>query len=108
MPLCRFYGKHELGDPQKQGSIVTFNLLDSNGDYISHTEVSRLASLSNIQIRTGIFCNPGAASKYLGTNLNDWKANMGDNINGGCWENIGILESGKPTGRTCLNNSLFI
>jgi hypothetical protein len=28
------YGKHHLNDFSKQGSILTFNLLNSNGEYI--------------------------------------------------------------------------
>ena len=47
------------------GPIVSFNLLDPHGNIIGHSDVSRLASLENIHLRTGRFCNPGAAQQYL-------------------------------------------
>ena len=97
--VCEFYGEHESGDIDLQGPIVTFNALDDSGAYISHKEVSRLASLCNIQIRTGVFCNPGAGQKYLGTTLEDLKNSQGKFSEGGCWEELGLLESGKPTGK---------
>ena len=98
--VCEFYGNHEKGEAFCQGPIVTFNALDDSGAYISHKEVGRLASLCGIQIRTGIFCNPGAGQKYLGTTLEDLINSEGKMAEGGCWEELGLLESGKPTGES--------
>lgn len=43
--LAVLYGKTDYTDRRRQGGIVTFNLLRSNGSYIGYSEVSlRLAS----------------------------------------------------------------
>jgi len=95
-PVCLFYGNHHLRDKRKQGSIVTFNVLDDSGNMISHTEVGRLAGLNNIQIRTGMFCNPGASQRCFGLSTEDIKNYSGQSE--GCWEEIGLLNNGTPTG----------
>uniref|UniRef100_A0A7S3PP43 Molybdenum cofactor sulfurase n=1 Tax=Aplanochytrium stocchinoi TaxID=215587 RepID=A0A7S3PP43_9STRA len=94
--VCKMYGNHHLNDPRKQGSIVTFNAMDKDGGYISHIEIGRLASLNNIQIRTGMFCNPGASQKYFGLTTEQISNYSGEH--GGCWEEVDILESGIATG----------
>eukprot|EP00505_MAST-04D_sp_SCG-Rhode-Island_P003841 Stramenopile-MAST_4_protein_3841 len=49
----------------RSGSMVAFNVFDSNGHVIGCANVERLATLHRIQVRTGCFCNPGACQKYL-------------------------------------------
>ena len=51
-PVCRIYGP-ESGEV---GSVVSFNLLRSNGEYVGYSEVEKLCSLNNIQIRVGFCC----------------------------------------------------
>lgn len=51
--LCTIYGNHSLRDSSLQGSIISFNLMWSNGSWIGFNEVERLAIENNIQLRTG-------------------------------------------------------
>eukprot|EP00943_MAST-04B_sp_MAST-4B-sp1_P007885 g7885.t1 len=64
-PLCQFYGYYYDRLHGSVGSIITFNLLDSRGQPIGYSHAEKLASLDNIQLRTGCFCNPGACQKLL-------------------------------------------
>ena len=70
-PLCQFYGYYYDRLYGSVGSIIAFNLLDSNGDPIGYSHVEKLASLANIQLRTGCFCNPGACQKFLNISANE-------------------------------------
>ncbi|KAJ1878413.1 hypothetical protein LPJ57_003429 [Coemansia sp. RSA 486] len=61
-PICHIYG-HD--DGCVWGPIVAFNLKDIRGQFIGFREVERLAVMAGIALRTGRFCNPGAAQKWL-------------------------------------------
>ncbi|EAT36178.1 AAEL011729-PA [Aedes aegypti] len=58
---------HDTGfeDQGLQGGIVNFNILHEDGTYVGFAEVSYMASLHNILLRTGCFCNPGACQRHL-------------------------------------------
>ncbi|KAK4439592.1 Molybdenum cofactor sulfurase [Sesamum alatum] len=94
--VCTLYG---VNDPEllcnKMGPTVSFNLKRPDGSWFGYREVEKLASLSNIQLRTGCFCNPGACAKHLGLSHSD----LLSNIEAGhvCWDDRDIL-NGKPTG----------
>ena len=62
-PLVRIYGPLE---PVKRGGAVTANFFDKNGRPIDHSFIETEASRSNISLRTGCFCNPGAGEVALG------------------------------------------
>ncbi|XP_068654808.1 molybdenum cofactor sulfurase isoform X2 [Aristolochia californica] len=78
-----------------KGPTIAFNLKRPDGSWFGHREVEKLASLSEIQLRTGCFCNPGACSKFLGLAHSD----LLSNIEAGhvCWDDFDIIH-GKPTG----------
>ena len=59
------YGKHALKDPMVQGGILSMNLKHQDGSYIGYYRVQTDAARSNIHLRTGCHCNPGACRKYL-------------------------------------------
>lgn len=88
-----FYGNHESANGQ--GPIICFNMFWSDGTYIGTSDIQQLASLKNIHIRTGCFCNPGACQKYLKLSNQDIK----NNFESGhvCWDNKDLI-NGKPTG----------
>ncbi|XP_057765284.1 molybdenum cofactor sulfurase [Salvia miltiorrhiza] len=94
--VCTLYG---INEPESlfdsMGPIVSFNLKRPDGSWFGYREVEKLASLSNIQLRTGCFCNPGACAKHLGLSHSD----LLSNIEAGhvCWDDHDIL-NGKPTG----------
>jgi molybdenum cofactor sulfurtransferase len=57
-PLVRIYGPEGL---DRRGGTVAFNLLDPAGELVDFRIVEQRANEANISIRTGFFCNPGAA-----------------------------------------------
>lgn len=57
-PLVRIYGPL---DTEMRGATVAFNLLDREGTTIDCRLVEEAASAAQISLRTGYFCNPGAA-----------------------------------------------
>ncbi|KAJ2877363.1 hypothetical protein FB639_003797 [Coemansia asiatica] len=61
-PVCHIYGHN---DDSVWGPVIAFNLKDINGWFIGYYDVERLAVMSGIALRTGRFCNPGAAQKWL-------------------------------------------
>uniref|UniRef100_A0A3B3QAL9 Molybdenum cofactor sulfurase n=1 Tax=Paramormyrops kingsleyae TaxID=1676925 RepID=A0A3B3QAL9_9TELE len=75
-PVARLYCDTEYQDPSTQGPLLNFNLLDAHGDIVGYSKVQKLASLFNIQLRTGCFCNTGACQHYLGMSDQQVKANL--------------------------------
>jgi molybdenum cofactor sulfurtransferase len=57
-PLARVYGPCSL---ERRGGTVAFNLLDPAGELVDFRAVEERANQAGISIRTGFFCNPGAA-----------------------------------------------
>ncbi|GAB7333830.1 hypothetical protein MBLNU13_g05960t1 [Cladosporium sp. NU13] len=82
-------------DKVKHGPVVAFNLRNAQGDWISNTELEKVATVKNIHLRTGGLCNPGGIATSLG--LEPWE--MKDNFSAGhrCGSENDIL-NGKPTG----------
>ncbi|KAF9959806.1 hypothetical protein BGZ72_008724 [Mortierella alpina] len=107
-PLCDIYvdGADEnkgndgtanrlVGNPKEYGPILNFNLKRSNGQWIGYGDVERLASMKNIHVRTGGFCNPGSMQRWLDLSAEEVKANL--EAGHVCWDDTDIL-NGKPTG----------
>ncbi|KAJ2023791.1 hypothetical protein GGI06_001269 [Coemansia sp. S85] len=90
-PLCTIYGHCGA----EFGPTVALNLRDTNGGYIGHIEVERLAVMSGIAMRTGRFCNPGAARRWLDLTTPDLirYASLGYT----CGDDNDII-AGKPVG----------
>eukprot|EP00761_Pharyngomonas_kirbyi_P001752 gb/GECH01001756.1/.p1 GENE.gb/GECH01001756.1/~~gb/GECH01001756.1/.p1 ORF type:complete len:788 (+),score=135.98 gb/GECH01001756.1/:1-2364(+) len=97
--LVEFYGNwSSMIDMKKvtnQGPIISFNLIRSNGQYIGYSEVSKLAVLNNICLRTGCFCNPGACQVACKLTAQEVKMNYDEGHV--CWDDKDIM-NGKPTG----------
>ena len=93
LPVCRIYSS--FTDPTRQGPIIALNLLDSQGSFISNSEVERLASLQNIHLRTGGVCNPGGVARAL--NLAPWELRRNFSSGYRCGGEDDIFD-GKPTG----------
>lgn len=73
--VCEIYCQDGFTDPQVQGSVVTFNLKKSSGEYVGFMAVEKVMEAFNIQLRTGCFCNTGACQKYLGLSTESIKEN---------------------------------
>lgn len=57
-PLVRVYGPRGA---IHRGGTVAFNVLTRDGRPVPYTEVERRARDEGVAIRSGCFCNPGAA-----------------------------------------------
>ena len=55
-PLVHIYGPTNMKD---RGGTIAFNFDDPAGEHLDYRQVEALASLVNISLRTGCFCNPG-------------------------------------------------
>jgi molybdenum cofactor sulfurtransferase len=62
-PLVRIYGPTST---EKRGGAVTVNFFNKDGKAIDHRYIEAEANRSNISLRTGCFCNPGAGEIALG------------------------------------------
>ncbi|CAK9863850.1 unnamed protein product [Sphagnum jensenii] len=107
-PVCILYGNHHHNNDDdhhhqanywglhcNQGPIVTLNLKRADGSWVGYHEVEKLAALSNIQLRTGCFCNPGACAKYLQLSQLDLRKNY--EAGHVCWDDHDVI-NGQPTG----------
>ncbi|KAM9364512.1 molybdenum cofactor sulfurase isoform 2-T3 [Pholidichthys leucotaenia] len=75
-PVARLYTEGHFDSPITQGAILNFNLVDSKGQIIGYSQVDRMASLYNIHVRTGCFCNTGACQSFLGITSQQMKRNL--------------------------------
>ncbi|CAM4515037.1 molybdenum cofactor sulfurase isoform X1 [Caretta caretta] len=94
-PIVRIYSDSDFSSPDVQGPIINFNVLDENGDVIGYSQVDKIASLYNIHIRTGCFCNTGACQQHLRLSNEDVKRNL--QAGHVCGDDIDIID-GRPTG----------
>ncbi|MGA2488875.1 MAG: aminotransferase class V-fold PLP-dependent enzyme [Anaerolineales bacterium] len=63
VPLVRVYGPVNT---IMRGGAVTANFFNKDGEPIDHRFIEAKANQSNISLRTGCFCNPGAGEIALG------------------------------------------
>jgi selenocysteine lyase/cysteine desulfurase len=67
-PMARIYGPAGTRD---RGGTVAFSLLDPRGQNIDAGVVARDTAAAGISVRTGCFCNPGAAEAAFGLTRSD-------------------------------------
>lgn len=63
--VCLLYCETGFENPSVQGPIINFNLVKPDGQVIGYSVVDRLATVHNIHLRTGCFCNTGACMTHL-------------------------------------------
>jgi molybdenum cofactor sulfurtransferase len=94
--VCQIYQSNSTyGCPQTQGPIIAFNLRNSVGEWIPKTEVEKLATVQNIQLRTGSVCNPGGTASSLGWTGAELRRHYSTGLR--CGDDHDIL-GGRPTG----------
>ncbi|MGE0405463.1 MAG: aminotransferase class V-fold PLP-dependent enzyme, partial [Candidatus Korobacteraceae bacterium] len=69
--MVRIYGPTTV---QERGGTVTLNLYDPQAHLLDYRRVEELAAQERISLRTGCFCNPGAAESAEGLNEEDMHA----------------------------------
>ncbi|XP_021566797.1 molybdenum cofactor sulfurase [Carlito syrichta] len=94
-PVVRIYGDSEFSSPEVQGPVINFNVLDDRGDVIGYSQVDKMASLYNIHLRTGCFCNTGACQRHLG--ISDAVVKKHFQAGHVCGDDIDLID-GQPTG----------
>ncbi|NXW94868.1 MOCOS sulfurase, partial [Alopecoenas beccarii] len=94
-PVVCIYSDTDFSNPDVQGPIINFNVLDENGEVIGFSQVDKMASLYNIHFRTGCFCNTGACQMHLGISNEDIKRNL--QAGHVCGDDIDLVD-GRPTG----------
>jgi molybdenum cofactor sulfurtransferase len=94
-PVAVVYCDGDFSDPSVQGAILNFNLLRANGAYVGYSEVSDLASVHDIHLRTGCFCNTGACMTYLRMDTPHILRHM--KAGHVCGDSIDLVD-GRPTG----------
>ncbi|KAH0541638.1 hypothetical protein FGG08_003869, partial [Glutinoglossum americanum] len=96
-PVCQIYkeASSNYGDERTQGPVVAFNIRNSNGGWVSNSEVERIAAVRDIQLRTGGVCNPGGIAHSL--ELAPWEMKANFSAGKRCGDENDIM-NGKPTG----------
>uniref|UniRef100_A0A8C6Z1L9 Molybdenum cofactor sulfurase n=1 Tax=Nothoprocta perdicaria TaxID=30464 RepID=A0A8C6Z1L9_NOTPE len=94
-PVVRIYCDTDFSSPDVQGPIINFNILDENGEVIGFSQVDKMASLYNIHLRTGCFCNTGACQMHLGISNEDIRRNL--QAGHVCGDDVDVID-GRPTG----------
>ncbi|PGH28003.1 hypothetical protein AJ80_00258 [Polytolypa hystricis UAMH7299] len=96
-PVCKIYRSPQTSynDTMTQGPIICFNLKNSMGQWVEKSEVEKLASVKNIQLRSGGLCNPGGVAHYL--QLSDDEMRRNYDAGQRCGDNNDVID-GKPTG----------
>lgn len=94
--VCKIYSPApgEVGEVGL-GPIVAFNLRNQAGEWVSLTEVDKLAGLKGFHIRTGGVCNPGGVASAL--DLKPWELMRNFSNGFRCGSENDII-AGKPTG----------
>ncbi|KAJ5766692.1 uncharacterized protein N7511_004308 [Penicillium nucicola] len=92
--VCRIY-QSDYGNQALQGPIIAFNLRNSRDEWIPKTEVEKLATLKNIQLRSGSVCNPGGTARSLGWLGAELRHHYAAGLR--CGDDHDIL-GGRPTG----------
>jgi molybdenum cofactor sulfurtransferase len=96
-PVCVAYLPKGLPGQSDQGCgpLVSFNIRNSSGAWISLVEFDKLANLKKIHVRTGGLCSPGGISAVLGLEPWEMKRNFSAGFRCGAENDI---VAGKPTG----------
>jgi molybdenum cofactor sulfurtransferase len=69
-PLVEIYGPRDLVD---RGGTIALNFHDPRGEVFNFHRIEQEASKSNISLRTGCFCNPGAGEIAFGLTGSDMR-----------------------------------
>lgn len=94
--VCQIYQPNSVyGCPKTQGPILAFNLRNSQGEWIAKTEVEKLATVQNIQLRSGSVCNPGGTASSLGWSATELRRHYSTGLR--CGDDHDIIK-GRPTG----------
>ena len=72
-PMAIIYGPKNM---KARGGTVTFNLIDREGKLVNERVVEAESALARISLRTGCFCNPGAAEDAFDLTVQQLRAKL--------------------------------
>ena len=102
-PVVQLYGPPGC---RGRGGTIALNFLDPTGKFIDERLVSRRANIQSISLRTGCFCNPGAAAAAQGVlpqaqvhafqheerpSYEDWLTELGMQTGGAVRVSVGLV-----------------
>ena len=95
--VCKIYTEPQSAyeDAKIQGPTIALNLRGSRSEWVSNSEVEKLAVVKHIQFRSGGLCNPGGIASSLG--LAPWEMKRNFSAGQRCGNENDII-GGKPTG----------
>lgn len=94
--VCVVYtGGDDIIGTVAAGPIISFNLQNSEGAWVSLAEFEKLAALKNMHIRTGGLCSPGSIASAL--SLEPWEMRRNFSSGWRCGTDNDVI-AGKPTG----------
>lgn len=95
--VCRLYSREGVnhGNKDLQGPIVPFNIRNSQGAWMSNTEVQRVAAVRKIHVRTGGMCNPGGVAEAC--DFVPWELSRNFLAGARCGGDFDVV-AGKPLG----------
>ncbi|XP_044724853.1 MOSC domain-containing protein [Hirsutella rhossiliensis] len=95
-PVCVMYNATaEDREGQGIGPVVSFNIVNGAGGWVSLAEFEKLAILRNMHVRTGGLCCPGGIASTLG--LEPWELKRNLSAGYRCGTESDIM-TGKPHG----------
>ncbi|KAJ5748739.1 uncharacterized protein N7511_010435 [Penicillium nucicola] len=95
-PVCQIYqASTTFGNADTQGPIIAFNMRNSRGDFVPKTEVEKLATVQNLQLRSGSVCNPGGTASALGWTGPELRRHYSTGLR--CGDSHDVI-GGRPTG----------
>ena len=95
-PVCVIYTDwKDSTSPLDNGPVVSLNILNRQGAWISLDDFEKLANLKGIHIRTGGLCSPGSIAAALA--LEPWEMKRNFSAGFRCGTDNDII-AGKPTG----------
>lgn len=100
IPVVHFNCSTNFASSAVQGPIVNLNLRRANGDWVGFAEVSKLATMHGIHLRTGCVCNAGACHEYLGLTPADLQHNVTKGYS--CGDGMDLID-GRPVGAIRLS-----
>ncbi|EQL04279.1 molybdenum cofactor sulfurase [Ophiocordyceps sinensis CO18] len=95
-PVCVMYADATKGRAgQGSGPVVSFNIVNAAGGWVSLAEFEKLAILRRMHVRTGGLCCPGGIASTLGLEPWELKGNLSAGYRCGMESDIA---TGKPHG----------
>ncbi|KAH6685296.1 MOSC N-terminal beta barrel domain-containing protein [Plectosphaerella plurivora] len=93
--VCAIYGQPGEDSDLGEGPVVSFNLRNAQGAWVSLNEFEKLTILKNFHVRTGGVCSPGGIAAALA--LEPWEMRRNFSAGFRCGADQDTI-AGKPTG----------